>query len=167
MDEFISDLTDIRLEDKTVNLPTALLFQLQQTSDKLASWKAPENEAANMAPQVCLNFIDTGQIINLSVDREYIIGRDHRTQSIRPDIDLTPYSAYEWGISRLHAKLSIENGKVTITDIGSSNGTWHAGERLVPGQPLAVNNGDVIFLGKLKIQVLIYTQVGNTDSMFQ
>ena len=94
--------------------------------------------------------------MTLEMNREYSIGRRHKSQSIVPDIDLTPYSSYEWGISRLHAMVSVRPDDVTITDIGSSNGTWHAGNRLEKNQAYPLNHGDVIFLGKLKIQILIY-----------
>jgi pSer/pThr/pTyr-binding forkhead associated (FHA) protein len=87
---------------------------------------------------------------------EYLIGRQHKSQPILPDIDLTPFNAYEWGISRLHASLAIKEDEVTITDIGSSNGTWIAGERIQPDTPYTLKHGDVIHLGKLKVQLLNY-----------
>jgi serine/threonine protein kinase len=157
MDEFVTELTNIRLEDKTAKLPTALLVQLSGSRDELSSWKAPESDIAYHDFQVCLNFMDTGQIIYLDSDREYIIGRKHRTQTVSPDIDLSPYSEYDWGISRLHAKVSTKDERVIVTDIGSSNGTWHAGNRLESGESLQINHGDILYLGKLKIQVLVYS----------
>jgi pSer/pThr/pTyr-binding forkhead associated (FHA) protein len=45
---------------------------------------------------------------------------------------------------------------VTITDLGSSNGTYHAGKRIPPNVPYVLGHGDIVFLGKLRIQVLIY-----------
>ena len=95
-------------------------------------------------------------MIDLELNREYLIGRQHKSQPILPDIDLTPFNAYEWGISRLHASLSVYEDRITITDIGSANGTWHAGKRLQPDKPYALKHGDVLHLGKLKIQILSY-----------
>lgn len=153
----IADITNIRLQDKTVNLPTANLSELAEDSDKMASWEPTDRTDFESLSQVCLHFVDTGQILNLDPDREYVIGRKYPTQSIKPDIDLSPYSSYEWGISRLHAKVNTRDGKAIITDIGSSNGTWHAGNRLETNKAYEFQHGDVVFLGKLKIQILMYT----------
>lgn len=157
MANVITDITNIHLKDKTVNLPTENLTELAEDSDKMSFWEPSERGGLQSQSQVCLHFVDTGQIINLGPDREYMIGRRYPTQTIKPDIDLSPYSSYEGGISRLHAKVDTTDGKTTITDIGSSNGTWHAGNRLEANKAYEFHHGDVIFLGKLKIQILMYS----------
>jgi pSer/pThr/pTyr-binding forkhead associated (FHA) protein len=75
-------------------------------------------------------------------------------QPILPDIDLTPYEAYSRGVSRLHSALKIVNKRVVIVDLGSSNGTRVNGQKIVPNVDYPLNNGDVIALGRLRIQVL-------------
>lgn len=154
MKSFLEDLTQIRIRIKTAKLPTASLRDLQVASDDFASWAPPEQEGHSRS--VSLHFIDTGQVMELQLRREYLIGRQHKSQPILPDIDLTPFNAYEWGISRLHASIAVKEDVVTITDIGSSNGTWIAGERIQPDTPYTLKHGDVIHLGKLKIQLLNY-----------
>jgi serine/threonine protein kinase len=154
MKEFLENLTKIRIKIKTAKLPTATLKDLKVSSDRVSSWAPPDLEDAGRL--VSLHFVDTGQVIDLELNREYLIGRQHKSQPILPDIDLTPFNAYEWGISRLHASLSVQEDKITITDIGSANGTWHAGKRLQPDTPYGLKHGDVLHLGKLKIQILSY-----------
>ena len=154
MKEFLENLTKIRIKIKTAKLPTATLKDLKVSSDRVSSWAPPDLEESGKL--VSLHFVDTGQVIDLELNREYLIGRQHKSQPILPDIDLTPFNAYEWGISRLHASLSVREDKITITDIGSANGTWHAGKRLAPDTPYTVKHGDVLHLGKLKIQILSY-----------
>lgn len=156
VNDFISDLTQVRLQIKTAKLPAARISDLAEKSDKYTTWSVPARES-EAGPQICLHFIDTGQIINLDNEKEYTIGRKHKSQPLMPDIDLSPYSSYEWGISRLHAVLSVRDEQVTITDTGSSNGTWHAGTRLEHDKPYPLEHGDTIFIGKLKIQMLIYS----------
>ena len=95
-------------------------------------------------------------MISLELNREYVIGRRHKSQPIIPDIDLSPFKAYDWGISRLHANLNVTREHVSVTDLGSSNGTWHSGARITPNEPYFLEHGDLIHLGKLKIQILIY-----------
>jgi serine/threonine protein kinase len=156
MNEFLEDLTKVRLKVRTTRLPTASLTFLQEEGNQAASWAPPDKPQTKEGRQVSLNFLDTGQVVSLELNREYVIGRRHKSQPILPDIDLSPFKAYDWGISRLHANLSVTHQRVAITDLGSSNGTWHAGTRIAPNQPYGLQHGDVIHLGKLKIQILIY-----------
>jgi len=156
--EFLQDLTKVRLKIKTARLPTASLSSLQLSSDKIASWTTPNRPEGRHGLQVCMHFIDTGQILNLRLNQEYTIGRKHKSQPIVPDIDLSPFKAFEWGISRLHASVSVLEDELTITDIGSSNGTWHGGKRLLVNHPYKLVHGDIVYLGKLKVQFLIYQQ---------
>jgi hypothetical protein len=103
--------------------------------------------------QVSLHIVDTGQIMLLERGKKYLLGRANSDRD--PDIDLTPFSAYEWGISRLHAELEIEE-EVTIRDLESANGTWYEGKKLSPWEVVTLNHGDIVSLGKLKLQILIY-----------
>lgn len=154
--DLLKDLIKVRIETTTAKLPTASLKDLKLSSDRVASWAAPEYKLSDRDSVVCLHFVDTGQVVDLDLNREYLIGRRHRSQPIIPDIDLSPFKGYEWGISRLHASIAIQMNQVTITDLGSANGTWHAGERLSPNQPYPLKHGDVVHLGNLKAQILIY-----------
>jgi len=83
------------------------------------------------------------------------MGRVAEGQPILPDVDLSPYEAYSQGVSRLHAALKVINQRVVIMDLGSSNGTRVNGQKIVPNVDYPLNHGDMIALGKLKIQVLI------------
>jgi len=70
-------------------------------------------------------------------------------------VDLSPYNAYGSGVSRLHAVLKLFQDQIVIADLGSSNGTYLNGSRLKPYAETPVSHGDVINLGKFKIQVLM------------
>lgn len=50
------------------------------------------------------------------------------------------------GISRSHCLLTRQDDRVTLTDLGSSYGTFLNGSRLSPNQPVTVPNGGVIAL---------------------
>ncbi len=104
---------------------------------------------------VTLHLLDTGQVLPLAERNEFTLGRISEGQPIMPDIDLSPYQAYARGVSRLHAVLKREASHVFLMDLGSSNGTFVNGKRLSPHVDHAVSNGDVIALGKLKIQILL------------
>ncbi len=105
--------------------------------------------------QISLHIIRTGQILPLIGRAEYTIGRISQGQSILPDIDLSPYDAYSQGVSRLHATLKVIDQNLFIEDLGSSNGSRINNTKVPPHVDNLVQHGDVIALGRFKIQVLI------------
>jgi len=104
---------------------------------------------------ISLHIIENGQILPLADRTEFTLGRSAEGQPIVPDVDLTAYNAYANGVSRLHAAIKLVNNRVVVVDLGSSNGTYLNGVRLSPYIETPVSHGDLIYLGKLKIQVLI------------
>jgi hypothetical protein len=154
--QFLRDLRSLSVEIRTAKFPSASLSQESLQKDV----PPPNGEIpGSRDSEISLYFIDTGQLLNIGDGDEYTIGRRHKQQAIIPDIDLTPFKAYEWGISRLHAKISVIKGAVFISDHGSSNGTWIKGERLKPNSYYPVHHGMVVQLGKIRIQVLIYKSI--------
>ena len=120
-----------------------------------ASPAAPVTPSVPPDAKVALYLQGTNEILPL-IDREEItLGRAIEGQSIIPDLDLTPYNGYEKGVSRLHASIKIEADLVTVTDMGSANGTWVNGSKLLPNQSQTIAHGDLLTLGKLQTQVLI------------
>jgi pSer/pThr/pTyr-binding forkhead associated (FHA) protein len=86
---------------------------------------------------------------------EYTLGRVSGNQPILPDIDLTPFQAYEGGVSRLHATIRVDPDQVFINDLGSANGTRINGKKMAAHSTQELADGDMISLGKFKIQILI------------
>ena len=125
--------------------------------------KPVEPESLRRAPskplpdtRVSLKVLDTGAIIALEGGLEFTVGRVSGSQPILPDIDLTPYQAYENGVSRLHATLKIDKMAIALIDLGSANGTRVNGKKIPPHTPQPLENGDILTLGKFKVQVLIH-----------
>ena len=88
-------------------------------------------------------------------DGNNLIGRwDPETGSF-PEVDLDADDP-EAKISRKHALCRIENGKITVEDIGSLNGTYvNRGQRLQPGSPIDIKNGDEIIIGKTFLKLVV------------
>jgi hypothetical protein len=87
-------------------------------------------------------------------DLSITLGRTDMHTRFRPDVDLTPYGALDRGVSREHARLHTENDQLYVTDLGSTNGTFLAGERLQPNTPTLLRKGAELMLGRLAIQVM-------------
>jgi hypothetical protein len=104
---------------------------------------------------ISLHIVESGQILPLAERAEFTLGRSADGQPIVPDVDLSSYNAYANGVSRLHAAIKLVNNRTVVVDLGSSNGTYLNGVRLSPYIETPVSHGDLIYLGKLKIQVLI------------
>jgi pSer/pThr/pTyr-binding forkhead associated (FHA) protein len=104
---------------------------------------------------ISLHLLESGEVMYLSGRTEYSIGRATEGQPVLPDVDLSPYDAYAQGVSRLHATIKIVDHGVVVTDSGSSNGTRVNGQKIVPHIDYPLNHGDVIALGKFKIQILL------------
>ena len=84
-----------------------------------------------------------------------LIGRwDPETGSF-PEVDLEQDDP-EAKISRKHALVRIDGGKVTIEDIGSLNGTYvNRQPRLQPGTPIELKDGDEVIIGKTFFKLTI------------
>jgi hypothetical protein len=131
-----------------------------QTSETLREIELNTNRsrstpAAPLQSWISLHIIESGQILPLAERTEFTLGRSADGQPIVPDVDLSSYNAYANGVSRLHAAIKLVNNRVVVVDLGSSNGTYVNGVRLSPYIETPVSHGDLIYLGKLKIQVLI------------
>jgi hypothetical protein len=88
-----------------------------------------------------------GTEFSLSADESYI-GRWDADNGIFPDVDLDAHDP-EAKVSRRHARILFDNGKYSIEDLGSTNGTFvNRGRRLIPGAAQVINNGDEIIVGK-------------------
>lgn len=115
----------------------------------------PDSVSAPGNSWLSLHLMDSGKILPLASRNEFTLGRLSEGQPIMPDIDLTPYQAYASGVSRLHAVVKRDGNRVLVMDLGSSNGTYLNGRRLNPHVEEPLNHGDIVAVGKLKIQILL------------
>ncbi len=84
-------------------------------------------------------------------DHELIIGRSTKGSVLAPDIDLTNRQASEMGVSRLHLSITydMEHKAVLVSDLGSANGSFINGQRMMPKEVRVLRHGDELRLGKL------------------
>lgn len=105
-----------------------------------------------------LRVVATGDILSLIGRDNFTLGRSNEGQAVVPDVDLSPYDAYDHGISRMHAELIIGDDGVYVIDLESANGTVVNGTRIPPRDPRPVHHGDIIQLGRMRLQVISYQQ---------
>lgn len=93
--------------------------------------------------------LDDGQ--RFEIDREEtLLGRSDPLDRIEPDVDLSYCGGFEQGVSRRHAVIRWDENGYSLEDLGSTNGTVLNREKLIPGTPVVLNEGDVIHLGRMK-----------------
>jgi len=95
--------------------------------------------------QVLLKIIGgkhAGREIKISVP-EFIIGRGEKAH-LRPGSDM---------VSRMHCAIKVADGKVTIEDLGSRNGSFVNGQQIT--KPHVAKSGDNIQIGKLQFELLM------------
>ncbi|MDX2077582.1 MAG: response regulator [bacterium] len=100
-----------------------------------------------------LRIVGTPTVLQVKVTESMTIGRGDADSPKRPEVDLAPYNGYEHGVSRTHAIISARNSRVSIRDLGSSNGTFLNGGRLDAGQEYRLKHGDTIMFGRLELQL--------------
>jgi len=96
-----------------------------------------------------LRFLSNDEPMIIPPTKRVVFGRVDVGSTVNPDIDLTPYGAIEKGVSRQHAAVEFSEDTLILLDVGSSNGTFLNGQRLVPNQPRVLRDGDEVRFGKL------------------
>ncbi len=88
-------------------------------------------------------------------DHEIIIGRSTKGSVLAPDIDLSNKQATDLGVSRLHLSISYDapHNAILIADLGSANGSYLNGQRLMAREVRVLRHGDELRLGKLVLMV--------------
>lgn len=141
--------------DGVETLVTQAITDEQIASELSRRSLRPDLDSTPPNSWISLHLMDSGKILPLASRNEFTLGRLSEGQPIMPDIDLTPYQAYASGVSRLHAVVKRDADRVLVMDLGSSNGTYVNGRRINPHVEESLSHGDILALGKLKIQVLL------------
>ncbi len=121
--------------------------KLRETNQTTAPGPTTENLRSG---QIAL--ILPGQSVVLEGKSQYVLGREG-LENEPPDVNLSAYDGREKGVSRKHALLRVDRRQLLLIDLGSSNGTWLNGAQLTANQPIRLESGDEIRLGKLPMRV--------------
>ncbi len=91
-------------------------------------------------------------VLQLPAKDRVIVGRTYG--SSHADIDLEPYEASKYGVSRQHARLTRNGETWSIDDLNSLNGTFVNDKKLKAGQPVQLKDGDRIRLSQFHLVFL-------------
>jgi len=112
----------------------------------------PTEQAAPSLRAGQISVLVAGKAVLLEGRQEYVLGREG-LENERPDVNLGPHGGRERGVSRKHAVLRVDRRQLLLTDLGSSNGTWLNGAQLAANEPIRLQSGDEVRLGKLPLRI--------------
>jgi DNA-binding response OmpR family regulator len=118
-------------------------------------WKIMSDEKTT--PWVIeLESVNAAEALRIHLDRPYVLGRiDQKQNTLLPDIDLTPYGADEFGVSRRHLQIYGEGDHLIAVDLNSGNGTLLNGQRMEPEKAYTLKHQDNLQLGRLKFDLKV------------
>jgi hypothetical protein len=150
-DKAVYDITgEISLEDREAL--KALQEKMRQEREERAV--KIKTGTFSLGQALRLDVMEFPTPITLTVTGDMIVGRADNITNYTPEIDLAPYGAYRLGISRRHAIVRLMPGNtLSVTDLGSRNGTMVNNQKLIANAPFPLKDGDELAIGTLLIRV--------------
>ncbi len=131
-----------------MNICPGCASEMEQGRELCESCGGEAVEPVMDASVACLEFED-GQ--RFPLDREEtLLGRSDPIDRIEPDVDLSYTGGFEQGVSRRHAVITWTGEEFRLEDLGSTNGTIHNRQKVQPGAPVPLAEGDVLYFGHMK-----------------
>lgn len=91
----------------------------------------------------------------LPLQKPIQFGRVDPSSDTYPEIDLSDNGHASKSVSRRHARIFQQGNDLIIEDLASINGTFINRKRLDPYLPEILHDGDVLYLGKVCVEVKI------------
>ncbi len=155
------DLLLRRKPDIAVRMMMKLSARVRETNRRFEELGA-RTELAALTPSAASQGIEaravlvheaSGWIFPIRPDGETTLGRHDPVTGVTPDVDLSRLDP-ERTVSRRHATLASREGKLTVTEVGSStNGTFVNGVRLEAMKPSTLAHGDTVQLALVTLRV--------------
>lgn len=152
---FCSECGSQLLADEDLDIDTLVIPSRDHTTapgDKVSA-----GDLAESVSGFGLYNAEQKEYLEIPSSHEFTIGRFVDGQVITPDVDLNPFEAYEYGISRLHATIRYDpkSQNYYIVDLGSANGTYVNEHEIPANSEVPIKHGDKLKFGKLEFTVLI------------
>jgi hypothetical protein len=129
---------------KTGDVPTL-------APESIGGWSIEDTILPEMGVAVYVEGVSDPAFVDLR--GEFVMGRKVGTTS-EGLLDFSPWGAYHLGLSRRHALIRRAERGYEILDLGSVNGTWLNGERLIPHKSYPFASGSHLRLSSLRLFVL-------------
>jgi pSer/pThr/pTyr-binding forkhead associated (FHA) protein len=142
------------------NLPrTANTDEIPAPTTIMQEYLRPEERTGPISPAVLRLAFPTGNV-EVPAGTSLLLGRDPAESLVA-----AAFARYE-NVSRRHATVTMDDhGHATIRDENSTNGTFVNGDRVLPGIPVRLADGDVVRLAAdVAADVLLPRQIADPAS---
>ncbi|GAB5491221.1 MAG: hypothetical protein Phog2KO_14360 [Phototrophicaceae bacterium] len=95
-----------------------------------------------------------GQTEAVDLDSNQAFNREMQLLT-NPHIDLAMFNAHKRGVSRKHARITLHNTRMSVSDLGSTNGTYVNNQRLETNIEYPLKSGDDLRLGFMTLHVFL------------
>lgn len=100
-----------------------------------------------------LRVVGTASTVQVQVHDEMIIGRRDSDLGVYPEIDLSEFQSLHYGVSRRHAMICVQEGRLHVRDLGSTNGTQINGQLCEANRDYRLRHNDELTVGRLRMQI--------------
>lgn len=116
--------------------------------------------STSLIPDTIYFVAPDGTAFSLDSNSEIVIGRRPRQDDPPVSVDLEAFNGHAMGVSRHHAMIKKMHGRLILVDLDSINGTLVNGQRALPLKRYALQDGDIVTVGRLALE-LIYILPAN------
>ena len=136
--------------ETTVSTKILRGFNVQEVQEQSLPLK--ELETAERPWRAALTIMEVDIQIVFDITNSIVLGRSYPSTEMFKGVDLSPFNAYEMGVSREHAVLLLQENQVILRDNDSSNGTLLNNKRLKPNTKYVLQSGDLVNLAKMALR---------------
>jgi len=109
-------------------------------------------------PPGCNGFVKIEGLLDTDIRFERFCAVDTQRINIVIGRGESDISIEHPAISRTHARIECDAEHMTLSDLGSSNGTFIRGIPCLAGEVLFINDSDDIALGDVRVRVMVISQ---------
>lgn len=106
---------------------------------------------------IALFFVSQTEPLLVPQLEKLVLGRKQEVTTEQV-LDLSAYGRLAHSISRRHALISQHNNSYSLSDLGSTNGTWLNQQLLQPGKNYPLQNLDLVRLGLFSFRICFHAQ---------
>jgi hypothetical protein len=137
-------------EDKSTDLLNTSQMSRAGVADSTPAPPATPTSSATLQLNIAQQLV-----IEVTVDKEVVLGRLDLKSTSFPTIDLSTLGAPAKSVSRRHARIKKCGSDIILEDLGSANGTFINGKKVQPFTPTPLHHGDLVHLGQLAVEAKI------------
>jgi hypothetical protein len=122
-------------------------IEIQELAEQTTALQAPQRPW-----RVSLAILEIDVQIILDITDAMVLGRANSQIAGYTTINLSPFNALEFGVSRNHAVIMLQDNHLLIRDNLSMNGTYLNNKKLKPNTNYVIHSGDHVNLGRMALR---------------